>query len=164
MQSPAEGPKQYRAAAFNAPDLDGSLKRGTLALRNEQDREFEPYNRAREINYWGCMVFCLYICAFGFYLWIRIAKTLDLAGYLWCGPVAWLCCHAHWCAMLVHCKLGAPGIHHSCISWQLLSTGEALTPCRAQVWHHRADCGGHGLHHRHPVRHQPALQPSDDGV
>ena len=88
IASPAEGPKQYRAAAFNAPDLDGSMKRGPLAMRNEQDREFESYNRGREINYWGCMVFILYILAFGFYLWVRITKTLDLAGYLWCAPAA----------------------------------------------------------------------------
>ena len=82
--SPAEGqPPQYRAPRFNDPALDGSLKRGPLALASEQDRAFEPYNRGREINYWGCMIFVAYICAFGFYLWIRITKTLDLAGFLW---------------------------------------------------------------------------------
>ena len=30
----------------------------------------------------GTFVFVFYICAFGFYLWIRIAKTLDLGQYL----------------------------------------------------------------------------------
>ena len=59
------------------------MKRGPLAMASEQDRAFEPYNRGREINYWGCMVFVAYICAFIFYLWIRISKTLDLAGFLW---------------------------------------------------------------------------------
>ena len=85
VASPTDGPRQYRAPVFNAPELDGSLKRGPLAMRNEQDREFESYNRGREINYWGCMVFALYFVAFGFYLWVRITKTLDLAGYLWCA-------------------------------------------------------------------------------
>ena len=30
----------------------------------------------------GTAVFVFYICAFGFYLWIRITKTLDLGQYL----------------------------------------------------------------------------------
>ena len=33
----------------------------------------------------GMSVFVFYICAFGFYMWIRIAKTLDLGSYLWYG-------------------------------------------------------------------------------
>lgn len=30
----------------------------------------------------GTFVFVFYICAFGFYLWIRITKTLDLGQYV----------------------------------------------------------------------------------
>ena len=97
--SPAEGQlPQYRAPRFNDPALDGSMKRGPLAMASEQDRAFEPYNRGREINYWGCMVFVAYICAFIFYLWVRISKTLDLAGFLWCAchslHLANTCCAA----------------------------------------------------------------------
>jgi len=31
--------------------------------------------------------FTAYICALGFYLWIRITKTLDLGPYLWYGCI-----------------------------------------------------------------------------
>ena len=37
---------------------------------------------ALQVNWMGTFVFTFYICAFGFYLWIRIAKTLDLGQYL----------------------------------------------------------------------------------
>lgn len=35
-----------------------------------------------QVNWMGTSVFVFYICAFGFYLWIRISKTLDLGQYL----------------------------------------------------------------------------------
>lgn len=35
-----------------------------------------------QVNWMGTSVFVFYICAFGFYLWIRITKTLDLGQYL----------------------------------------------------------------------------------
>ena len=38
-----------------------------------------------QVNWMGTSVFVFYICAFGFYLWIRIAKTLDLGQYLGYG-------------------------------------------------------------------------------
>jgi endoglucanase len=38
-----------------------------------------------QVNWMGMAVFCFYICALGFYLWIRIAKTLDLGQYLGYG-------------------------------------------------------------------------------
>lgn len=33
----------------------------------------------------GSIAFTAYICSLGFYLWIRITKTLDLGPYLWYG-------------------------------------------------------------------------------
>ncbi len=38
-----------------------------------------------QVNWMGTSVFVFYICALGFYLWIRIAKTLDLGQYLGYG-------------------------------------------------------------------------------
>jgi endoglucanase len=38
-----------------------------------------------QVNWMGMSVFTFYICALGFYLWIRIAKTLDLGQYLGYG-------------------------------------------------------------------------------
>ena len=35
-----------------------------------------------QVNWMGTFVFVFYICAFGFYLWIRISKTLDLGQYV----------------------------------------------------------------------------------
>ena len=78
-----DGPKQYRAAPYNAPELDGTMKRNVLALAAEENREFKPYKRQRSLNWLGFIAFVAYICAFGFYLWVRITKTLDLGGFLW---------------------------------------------------------------------------------
>ena len=35
----------------------------------------------------GMTVFIFYIIAFGFYLWIRITKTLDIGAYQWYGII-----------------------------------------------------------------------------
>lgn len=39
------------------------------------------YSRLRTLNLRGCLAMILYICALGFYIWIRVTKTLDLAQY-----------------------------------------------------------------------------------
>ena len=59
------------------------MKRNMLALANEENREFKPYKRRRDINWVGAIAFTAYILSFGFYLWVRITKTLDLGGFLW---------------------------------------------------------------------------------
>ena len=38
-----------------------------------------------QINWTGSAAFIFYILALGFYLWVRITKTLDLGAYLWYG-------------------------------------------------------------------------------
>ena len=38
-----------------------------------------------QVNWVGMSVFVFYVCALGFYLWIRISKTLDLGEYVWYG-------------------------------------------------------------------------------
>ncbi|DBB00628.1 TPA: hypothetical protein ACH3X3_002312 [Trebouxia sp. C0006] len=79
---PEAGPKNYQAPAFDAPD-SGNPKKVTPIL--ESEAEFVRYKRQRTVNWMGMAVFCFYICALGFYLWIRIAKTLDLGQYLGYG-------------------------------------------------------------------------------
>ena len=36
----------------------------------------------RQINWVGCAIFAFFVIALGFYLWVRITKTLDLGAYL----------------------------------------------------------------------------------
>lgn len=38
-----------------------------------------------QVNWIGVLVNVLYILALGFYLWVRITKTLDLGSYSWYG-------------------------------------------------------------------------------
>jgi hypothetical protein len=40
-----------------------------------------------QINWSGCFVFVFFVLALGFYLWVRITKTLDLGPYLAYGIV-----------------------------------------------------------------------------
>ena len=45
------------------------------------------FKRGRKFSLHGCLVTFLYLCAFGFYLYVRIAKTLDLGSYVWYGVI-----------------------------------------------------------------------------
>jgi endoglucanase len=42
-----------------------------------------PFKRGWKINWLGSAAVLFYILAFGFYLWIRITKTLDLGAWVW---------------------------------------------------------------------------------
>lgn len=59
------------------------MKRNMLAMRDDENREFQRYKRGREINWMGMIAFIAYIASFAFYLWVRITKTLDLGGFVW---------------------------------------------------------------------------------
>ena len=52
-------------------------------------REPKKYKVQREINWFGVLAYAFFFCAFGFYMWIRIAKTLDIGLFLVSG-----CCSA----------------------------------------------------------------------
>ena len=65
---------------FNSAEEEEG-KPGPLAALSEA-REFERYVADTEINWLGCVVFFVYLCSFVFYLWIRVAKTLDLGPYV----------------------------------------------------------------------------------
>lgn len=45
------------------------------------------FKRGRKWSLHGCVVTFIYLCAFGFYLYVRIAKTLDLGSYVWYGAI-----------------------------------------------------------------------------
>lgn len=45
------------------------------------------FRRGRKWSLHGCLVTLIYLCAFGFYLYVRIAKTLDLGSYVWYGAI-----------------------------------------------------------------------------
>lgn len=42
----------------------------------------KKYKKQTEINWLGLAAYVFFYCAFVFYMWIRIAKTLDLGLYL----------------------------------------------------------------------------------
>ena len=39
------------------------------------------YKRLRVFNLRGCLAMACYLAALGFYIWVRVTKTLDLAQY-----------------------------------------------------------------------------------
>ena len=45
------------------------------------------FKRGRKFSFHGCLVTFLYLCAFVFYLYVRISKTLDLGAYVWYGVI-----------------------------------------------------------------------------
>jgi endoglucanase len=51
------------------------------------NREPKRYHRQSQVNWFGWAVYIFYILAFGFYMWVRITKTLDLGSYLWYGII-----------------------------------------------------------------------------
>ena len=54
-----------------------------------------PFRRQRRVNKFGMTAMILFVLALGFYLYIRIAKTLDLGQYTWCGAAILLLLQ-HW--------------------------------------------------------------------
>jgi endoglucanase len=81
---PDGAPRQYRAAAFDTPELE-VIQRDPRQVATTP--EFQPYQRLTKANIMGCAVFFMYILALGFYLWVRITKTLDLGPYLSYGII-----------------------------------------------------------------------------
>ena len=47
----------------------------------ETGRGINLFHRQRRIAWLGFLAMAFYLCALGFYLWVRIAKTLDLGPY-----------------------------------------------------------------------------------
>lgn len=47
-------------------------------------REQKKYKRQVVNNWTGILAYIFFTLAFGFYMWIRITKTLDLGPYLAC--------------------------------------------------------------------------------
>lgn len=74
--------------------LAQAMERGESGgLEGEGDWPRRPFRRQRRANKFGMTAMALYLLALAFYLYIRIAKTLDLAQYTWCaaslcGPCA----------------------------------------------------------------------------
>lgn len=81
------GSKFYRAAAYNAPDAEAGMLTKRRQPMGEEPREFVRYRQRTRINWIGALSFVTYLCALGFYVWVRLTKTLDLGPYLWYGCV-----------------------------------------------------------------------------
>lgn len=75
--------KTYRAPAYNAPDVERGMLTKQKQPVGEEPREFVRYRRQTKLNLLGTIAFITYILALGFYIWVRITKTLDLGPYLW---------------------------------------------------------------------------------
>lgn len=54
----------------------------TLSMLSSAFRTPKKYKRRTEINWTGTLAYIFFFCAFGFYMWIRITKTLDLGLYV----------------------------------------------------------------------------------
>lgn len=57
------------------PDLEAPIPYAEWPLR--------PYQRKVKVNWLGAMCFLCNLICLGFYLWVRITKTLDLGSYVW---------------------------------------------------------------------------------
>ena len=57
------------------PDVEAPIPYAEWPLR--------PYHRNYRFNWFGFLAFVLNLLALGFYLWVRITKTLDLGSYVW---------------------------------------------------------------------------------
>ncbi|KAK9828913.1 hypothetical protein WJX72_002766 [[Myrmecia] bisecta] len=89
----------FTAAPFhyNAPEVAPPMGRdpefggkGSGEGDGEDDESDEGppvkrYQRRRHFNWVGILFFVFFLCAFGFYLWVRITKTLNLGAYTWYG-------------------------------------------------------------------------------
>ena len=60
------------------PDTEAPIPYAEWPLR--------PYQRKLKINLLGMLCFLLNFGCLGFYLWVRITKTLDLGSYYWWAP------------------------------------------------------------------------------
>ena len=84
-----EEEEAYCAAPFNmhAPDVEAPLPSSYAEDSDETTVLPSKFRRGRRFSPRGCLVTFLYLCAFGFYLYVRIAKTLDLGDYVWYGVI-----------------------------------------------------------------------------
>lgn len=57
------------------PDMEAPIPYAEWPLR--------PYQRKVKINWVGLLCFLCNLMCLGFYLWVRITKTLDLGSYVW---------------------------------------------------------------------------------
>lgn len=84
-----EEEEAYCAAPFNmnAPDVEAPLP--TSYTEDGDDTTVLPskFRRGRRFSPRGCLVTLIYVCAFAFYLYVRVAKTLDLGDYIWYGVI-----------------------------------------------------------------------------
>ncbi|KAK9823799.1 hypothetical protein WJX72_005584 [[Myrmecia] bisecta] len=75
----------YQAPAFNDPEVEAQLKHASAPV--PVTRPKKVYKPQRTIHWYGWFAMTFYLAALGFYLWVRITKTLDGLGakYLWYG-------------------------------------------------------------------------------
>jgi hypothetical protein len=80
--------REYRATPFYVGEVAGYSPGYDPMDKPEGDggpKFVHKYHRKRRINLTGCLVFILFVLSLGFYLWVRITKTLGLGKYLWYG-------------------------------------------------------------------------------
>lgn len=67
-------------AGFEGDDAEKPLPEGKEAVRFPH-----KYKRLRKVNILGLSAYIFFVLAFGFYMYIRVTKTLGLGSYLWYG-------------------------------------------------------------------------------
>jgi hypothetical protein len=98
----------------------------------------KKYKRRTEINWVGTLAYIFFYCAFVFYLWIRITKTLDLGLYVGehCMCLTALARYNKGFVMASHRKCHSPTTIQRGHGMRLSSAGFALS-CR--LWRVRPD-------------------------
>ena len=79
--------------------------------------------RRRRLDWFGATVMFTYICALGFYIFVRTTKTMDLGVYTWCAR-CWQVCEALALAHKIWSSGSKLGLHQ----------GVAKSPCLGQLW------------------------------
>ncbi|KAK9904260.1 hypothetical protein WJX75_007984 [Coccomyxa subellipsoidea] len=83
-----EPTEEYVPPPFNANAPEGAeaMERGESGeVLEEGEWPRRPFKRGWKFNIVGMILMIIFVLALGFYLWVRITKTLDLGQYTWYG-------------------------------------------------------------------------------
>ena len=118
---------EYRAQPYwkdsKLVPQDGTVPTAT----GMEGKELKMYERLRSLNLRGCLAMLIYLAALGFYIWVRVTKTLDLAQYT-CGLLLALPSDAQavqGCMLL--CVAGSCPEKHISRAWRLGNSYDCLS-------------------------------------
>ncbi|KAK9803849.1 hypothetical protein WJX73_008180 [Symbiochloris irregularis] len=84
---PPESGIEFKAQPYwkdsGTANPDGSMPTST----GMEGKDVKMYRRLRTLNTRGCLAMIVYLAALGFYIWVRVTKTLGLAQYTFYGVI-----------------------------------------------------------------------------